>query len=154
MAAGWSVEHIDGHDHESIAAAITSARASRCPTLIDCQTVIGHGAPNLAGSEKTHGSPLGDAEVAATRKNLGWSAPPFELPAGIVTAWRKAAARGAARNRQWQARLVKAARALPDLSTTVLIMGDGSGRSVQQRLETIARHWSERVNELQALSAA
>jgi hypothetical protein len=56
--------------------------------------------------------------------------------------------------RQWQARLVKAARALPDLSTTVLIMGDGSGRSVQQRLETIARHWSERVNELQALSAA
>ncbi len=56
--------------------------------------------------------------------------------------------------RQWQARLVKAARALPDLSTTVLIIGDGSGRSVQQRLETIARHWGERVNELQALSAA
>jgi hypothetical protein len=56
--------------------------------------------------------------------------------------------------RQWQARLVKAARALPDLNTTVLIMGDGSGRSVQQRLETIARHWNERVNELQALSAA
>src|SRR5947208_1453357 len=111
MAAGWSVEHIDGHDHESIAAAITSARASRCPTLIDCQTVIGHGAPNLAGSEKTHGSPLGDAEVAATRKNLGWSAPPFELPAGIVTAWRKAAARGAARNRQWQARLARSPQA-------------------------------------------
>jgi hypothetical protein len=56
--------------------------------------------------------------------------------------------------RQWQARLVKAARALPDLNTTVLIMGDGSGRSAQQRLETIARHWNERVNELQALSAA
>jgi len=56
--------------------------------------------------------------------------------------------------RQWQARMVKASRALPELNTTVLIMGDGSGRSVQQRLETIARHWSERVNELQALSAA
>jgi hypothetical protein len=56
--------------------------------------------------------------------------------------------------RQLQARLVKAARALPDPNTTVLVMGDGSGRSVQQRLETIARHWSERVNELQALSAA
>jgi hypothetical protein len=55
---------------------------------------------------------------------------------------------------QWQARLVKAARALPDLNTTVLIMSDGSGSSAQQRLETIARHWSERVNELQALSAA
>jgi len=56
--------------------------------------------------------------------------------------------------RQWQARLVQAARAVPDPHTTVLIMGDGSGRSVQQRLETIAQHWSEHVKELQALSAA
>jgi len=56
--------------------------------------------------------------------------------------------------RQWQARLVQAARALPDPNTTILIMGDGSGRSVQQRLETIAHHWNEHVTELQALSAA
>ena len=56
--------------------------------------------------------------------------------------------------RQWQARLVKAARALPDPNTTVLIMGDGNGRSVQQRLETIAHRWSELIKELQALSAA
>jgi hypothetical protein len=56
--------------------------------------------------------------------------------------------------RQWQARLVKAARALPDPNTIVLIMGDGNGRSVQQRLETIAHRWSELIKELQALSAA
>ena len=56
--------------------------------------------------------------------------------------------------RQWQARLVKAVRALPDPNTTVLVLGDGSGRSVQQRLETIAHHWNEHVTELQALSAA
>ncbi len=56
--------------------------------------------------------------------------------------------------RQWQARLVKAARAIPDPNATVLVMGDGSGRSVLQRLETIARHWNEQVRELQALSAA
>ena len=56
--------------------------------------------------------------------------------------------------RQWQERLVKAARALPDPNTTVLIMGDGSGRSVQQRLETIAQRWNELVRELQAISAA
>src|SRR5262245_21389006 len=56
--------------------------------------------------------------------------------------------------RQWQARLVKAARAIPDPYTVVLVMGDGSGRSVLQRLETIARHWNEQVRELQALSAA
>ena len=56
--------------------------------------------------------------------------------------------------RQWQARLVKAAHALPDPNATVLVLGDGNGRSVQQRLETIAHHWNEHVTELQALSAA
>jgi len=56
--------------------------------------------------------------------------------------------------RQLQARLVKAARALPDPNATVLVTGDGSGRSVLQRLETIARHWSEHVHALQAPSAA
>jgi hypothetical protein len=55
---------------------------------------------------------------------------------------------------QFQARLVKAARALPDAQATVLVLGDGSGRSVQQRLETMASHWDEHVKELQALSAA
>jgi len=56
--------------------------------------------------------------------------------------------------RQLQARLVKAARALPDPNATVLVTGDGSGRSVLQRLETIARHWGEHVHVLQAPSAA
>jgi len=56
--------------------------------------------------------------------------------------------------RQLQPRLVKAARALPDPNATVLVTGDGSGRSVLQRLETIARHWSEHVHSLLAPSAA
>ena len=56
--------------------------------------------------------------------------------------------------RQLQARLVHAARTLPDPNATVLVSGDGSGRSVLQRLETIARHWNEHVKELPAPSAA
>ena len=56
--------------------------------------------------------------------------------------------------RQYQARIVQAVRAIPDPNATVLVLGDGSGRSVLQRLETIARHWDEQVRELQALSAA
>ena len=56
--------------------------------------------------------------------------------------------------RQLQARLAKAARTLPDPNATVLVLGDGSGRSVLQRLETIARHWSEHVRALQAPNAA
>jgi hypothetical protein len=56
--------------------------------------------------------------------------------------------------RQWQARLVQAVRTIPDPNTVVLVMGDGSGRSMQQRLETIAQEWNEHVKDLQALSAA
>jgi hypothetical protein len=56
--------------------------------------------------------------------------------------------------RQWQERLVQVARALPDPNTTVLIMGDGHGRSVQQCLESITQEWNEHVRDLQALSAA
>lgn len=56
--------------------------------------------------------------------------------------------------RQFQARLVKATRALPNAQATVLVFGDGSERSVQQRLETMASHWDEHVKELQALGAA
>ena len=44
--------------------------------------------------------------------------------------------------------------ALPDPNATVLVTGDGSGRSVLQRLETIARHWGEHVQALRAPSAA
>ncbi|RUX00706.1 transketolase, partial [Mesorhizobium sp. M8A.F.Ca.ET.059.01.1.1] len=71
-AAGWNVLSIDGHDLDAIAAALEQARTSDRPTLIACRTTIGKGAPNLGGSEKTHGAPLGAAEIAATRTNLGW----------------------------------------------------------------------------------
>jgi hypothetical protein len=56
--------------------------------------------------------------------------------------------------RQFQARIAKAARALPNQQAIVLILGDGSKRSAQQRLEAIAQHWDERVRELQAQNAA
>jgi hypothetical protein len=56
--------------------------------------------------------------------------------------------------RQLQARLEKAVQALPDPQATVLVFGDGSGRSALQRLETMAHHWEEHLKELQALSAA
>ena len=56
--------------------------------------------------------------------------------------------------RQFQARLATAVRTLPDPQATVLVFGDGSERSVQQRLETIAHHWDKHVKELQVLGAA
>jgi transketolase len=104
-AAGWHVQSIDGHDHEAIARAITNARAETGkPSMIACRTVIGQGAPNKAGSHKVHGAPLGDEEIAATRKALGWSHPPFEVPHEVRSAWEAIAARGFKTRSDWAAR--------------------------------------------------
>ncbi len=106
-AYGWHVQSIDGHDPEAIAGALEAAQASDRPSLIACRTVIGFGAPTKAGTEKTHGSPLGEEEVAGARAQLGWSAPPFEIPEAILQAWRAEGARGAAAAADWDRRLAE-----------------------------------------------
>ena len=100
---GWQViADVDGHDSSSIAAAIDKAVAEPDrPSLICCKTVIGFGAPNKQGTASTHGAPLGDEEIAATRKELGWDSPPFEIPADIAQAWN-GEARGLAAEQAWQ----------------------------------------------------
>ena len=82
---GWHVvPGVDGHDPEAIARAVRESRSvNDRPSLISCKTVIGYGAPNLCGSHDCHGAPLGDAEIAATRENLGWHLPPFEMPDAV-----------------------------------------------------------------------
>ncbi|MBI3701829.1 MAG: transketolase [Afipia sp.] len=100
-AAGWAAERIDGHDPKAIADALTRAQKSDRPSLIACKTTIGFGAPTKAGSEKSHGSPLGADEIAGARKNLKWDSPPFEIPADILAAWRDAGSRGASAHAAW-----------------------------------------------------
>ncbi|MER9890830.1 transketolase [Mesorhizobium sp. M0119] len=109
-AAGWHVQSVDGHDTETVAAAIEAAQQSDRPSLIACRTVIGKGAPNLGGSEKTHGAPLGDAEIAATRENIGWAYAPFEVPDDILFTWREIAERGQATRHAWEQRLAASPR--------------------------------------------
>src|SRR5687768_729111 len=106
-SAGWAAMRIDGHDPKAIAEAILRAQKADRPTLIACKTVIAYGAPTKAGSEKSHGSPLGAEEIAGTRKKLGWTAAPFEVPADILSAWRSAGACGKAAREAWTARLSK-----------------------------------------------
>ncbi len=86
---GWQViPNVDGHDPASIAAAIDQASSETDhPTLICCKTIIGFGSPNKQGTASTHGAPLGDDEVAAARKTLGWEPAPFEIPADIASSW-------------------------------------------------------------------
>ena len=106
-ASGWKALRVDGHDHEAIAGALADAQNSDRPTLIACKTVIGYGAPTKAGSEKTHGAPLGPEELAGAREKLGWPHAAFDVPSDILAAWRAAGSRGAEARQEWQGRVAK-----------------------------------------------
>lgn len=104
-ASGWNTLKVNGHDQAAIAQAIEAARKSDKPTLIACKTTIGFGAPNKAGSNKVHGSPLGVREIAETRIALGWEAEPFVIPADILDNWRLAGLNAAKRRQKWEEKL-------------------------------------------------
>jgi transketolase len=107
-AYGWHViEEVDGHDRESIKAAIDTAReATDKPTLICCQTLIGFGSPNKQGKESSHGAPLGADEIELARKELGWSHAPFEIPDDVYREW-DAKKFGAAAEADWKTKFDK-----------------------------------------------
>jgi len=120
-ACGWRViGPLDGHDTDLVAQAIAAAkteagRADGRPTLIDCRTTIGCGAPGKAGSADVHGSPLGAETVAAMRATLGWPHAPFDVPEDLRQAW-DARERGAAARAAWEARFVAYRAAFPALA--------------------------------------
>ena len=101
-AAQWEVLSVDGHDPDAVAAAIEAAQKSDKPSLIACKTTIGFGSPSKAGSEKSHGAPLGDDDIAGMREGLGWSAAPFEVPETSLALWREAGTLGAAARTAWE----------------------------------------------------
>ncbi|MBI1403724.1 MAG: transketolase [Porphyrobacter sp.] len=104
-ATGWHVTTCDGHDFADIERALEEAKADPRPSLVACRTLIGKGAPNKQGTSATHGSPLGAAEVAAARKELGWEAEPFVIPSDILADWHRAGEPGRAAHGAWAGRL-------------------------------------------------
>ena len=110
------VRDVDGHDPESIRAAIDEARSvTDKPSLICCKTVIGYGAPNLAGTHDCHGAPLGDDEIAATRENIGWTHEPFVVPDEVYSGWN-ARDKGAKAEDDWNAAFSAYREANPELA--------------------------------------
>jgi transketolase len=114
---GWQViRNVDGHATDALRRAIESAQADTArPTLICCKTIIGWGSPNKQGTEATHGAPLGDAEIAATRKQIDWPYEPFVVPDDIRQAW-DGRATGARVESEWQGRLAAYRNAHPELA--------------------------------------
>jgi len=116
-AYGWQViPDVDGHDAAAVAAAILQATTDvERPTLICCKTVIGFGSPNKQGTAATHGAPLGDDEIAAARKELGWEPAPFDIPADIAAAW-DGRERGAADEAAWDVLFAAYSAEYPELA--------------------------------------
>ena len=90
-AYGWDVLACDGHDMDAVSAAISKTKTTlNKPTLIRCKTEIGKGSPNRTGTAKAHGAPLGAEENALTRRSIGWTSAPFDIPAEFTDYWRTA----------------------------------------------------------------
>jgi transketolase len=104
-ASGWSVFECDGHDPDAIDQALQSAKKSNKPSMIACKTHIGYGSPAKQGTNKAHGSPLGDEEIAATREVYNWPHEPFDIPKEVRDAWAKTGLRGVSDRQEWEARL-------------------------------------------------
>ncbi|PQQ23027.1 transketolase [Photorhabdus hindustanensis] len=116
-AYGWHViRGIDGHSAASVKAAIEEARkVADKPSLLMCKTVIGFGAPTKAGTHDSHGAPLGDAEIAATREALDWNYPAFEIPADIYAEWDAKEA-GNVKQAAWNEKFSAYEKAYPELA--------------------------------------
>lgn len=139
LSYGWNVINgVDGHDPQAISAAIKTARVEQHkPTLICCKTKIGFGAPNFVGTAKTHGSPLGADEIAATRKNLGWEYEPFVIPDEIYKDWN-AQEKGKLVEQQWQKLWLEYSALYPQLAN-----------ELQRRIDhKLPNNWSDIISDL------
>ncbi|HET6907038.1 MAG TPA: transketolase, partial [Rhodanobacteraceae bacterium] len=117
-AYGWHVQTIaDGNDIAAIETAIKKAkRQTQKPSLILVRTHIGYGSPEQ-DSYKAHGSPLGEKDVAATKRNLGWpEQPSFLVPEEALEHFREAQERGKRAESAWKRRWNKYAKSFPDLA--------------------------------------
>jgi len=134
---GWHViEDVDGHDADAISKAITEAKASDKPSLIDCKTVIGFGSPNKAGTADTHGAPLGDEEIANVRDALGWEHGRFEIPTEIKNAW-DCREKGQSVENDWNDRFEQYKSENPELADEFLASMDGKMSNEMAHLDAL-----------------
>ncbi len=138
-AYGWHViEKVDGHSAEEVMQALQEAvEITDRPTLVCCQTIIGFGAPGKAGTAASHGSPLGEEEIAGARAELGWEAAPFEIPADIYAGW-DCRERGAELEDEWKQRLANYRTHFPELA-------DELDRQLSGQLPD---EWNGKMNDL------
>ena len=165
-AYGWHViPNVDGHNSEAVDAALQAAKKiTDKPTLICCKTVIGKGSPNKEGTHEVHGAALGDAEIAATRANIGWKYPPFEIPQDVYDGW-DARTKGAGLELLWNNKFAEYGKAFPgeaaeftrrmngDLPANWQAHADAFIAKVNEKAETIATRKASQ-NSIEGLASA
>ena len=116
-AYGWQViPAVDGHDAAQVKSAVEQAKAETAkPTLIICKTITGYGSPNKSNSHDSHGAPLGDEEIALTRKALNWAQAAFDIPKEIYAEW-DAKSKGQAAEKAWDEKFAAYQAAYPELA--------------------------------------
>lgn len=135
QAYGWEVLEIDGHDLEAIHTAVSHAKThQQRPCLIIATTTIGKGAPNKAGTNKVHGSPLGLEEVKATKAALGWPEEAFYVPQAVRDFFQKKLVQDAALEQNWHKLFDSWAKAHPNLFKEFEVMAH---RRLPDNLESI-----------------
>ena len=146
-AYGWHIVHVhDGNDLSSVDLAMSEAREETTrPTLVILRTTIAYGSPNMAGSESTHGSPLGADEIAATKENLGYpSTEPFHVDSQALDHWRGCVRRGENFQEGWNARFAVYRTEYPELADEYIQMLDGA----------LPDDWDAKVPDLSAAESA
>ncbi|MBV9405971.1 MAG: transketolase, partial [Acidobacteriaceae bacterium] len=106
-AYGWHTRHVEeGNDTEEVAKAIQEAqRETQRPSLILVRTHIGYGSPKKQDTFEAHGNPLGEEELQAAKKALGWpTMDKFYLPEDAVSFFRKLGEKGGKTQQEWQKR--------------------------------------------------
>jgi transketolase len=118
QAYGWHVQKVnDGNDRKAMDRALLAAReASSQPSLIILRTQIAFGSPNKAGSESSHGAPLGEEEIEATKRNLGYPSlePFFVDPEALEWCRDHCGSRGKELQADWEDRFAAYREAFPE----------------------------------------
>src|SRR5579883_2399755 len=114
-AYGWHTRAVpDGNDLGEIDRAIREAQADPRPSLILCRTHIGYGSPHKQDTFAAHGSPLGEEELQAAKRNLGWpTMEKFYVPEQALAFFRQAVAKGKRAEQAWLDKMAAYKRDFP-----------------------------------------
>ncbi|HEY2980275.1 MAG TPA: transketolase, partial [Anaerolineales bacterium] len=137
----WHVQSVaDGNDVDAVDAALQTAKSDPRPSLIAVRTTIGYGAPTKQGTSKAHGEALGDEELKAAKKNLGWPLEPrFLIPGDVLEFYREAVDRGAQAEAEWKKSLEAYCKEFP-----------GPGVELDRRLTgTLPTGWDAKLPQFE-----